>query len=55
VRAPVTGFHAARTMPGYKEAYHLLDSLVAGTSLGTLRLVHDPLPDLVRDASRAGT
>ena len=48
-RTPVTGFHEARRMPGYKEVYHLLDSLVACASLGALTIVQDVLPDLVRD------
>jgi hypothetical protein len=53
-QTPLTGFHEARKMPGYGEAYHLLDSLVVGASDGALKVVRDPLTGLVRGTTASG-
>jgi hypothetical protein len=54
IHAPLTGFHEARKMPGYREAYHLLDSLVVGASEGALKLVHDPATGMIRGTTASG-
>ena len=43
--APIA-FHEAPQWPGYREAFHLLDSLVVAVSRGELPVVPDPEPDL---------
>ncbi|MBL8930808.1 MAG: hypothetical protein JNL54_11845 [Kineosporiaceae bacterium] len=45
-QTPPMAFHEAPRWPGYREAFHLLDSLVVAVSRGELPVVPDPEPDL---------
>lgn len=45
-QAPLTGYHAVRTMPGYAEAYQMLDSIVTIVSKNALEIVPSPDPSL---------
>lgn len=45
-QAPPTGYHAIRQMPGYAEAYQMLDSIVTIVSKNALAIVPSPDPSL---------
>lgn len=45
-QAPPIGYHAVRTMPGYSEAFELLDSIVTIVSNHELEIIPSPDPSL---------
>ena len=51
MRTSPAGFHEAARTPGYRELYHLLDSIAVDVSRGTLTLLPDARPGLVRRVS----
>jgi hypothetical protein len=51
LRTPAAGFYEALDLPGYKQLYHLLDSITVETSQGALKVVANPRSGLVHIAA----
>jgi hypothetical protein len=51
LRTPPAGFHDVVRLPGYRELYHLLDSIAVDASRSTLNLLPDARTGLVHRVS----